>query len=244
MAGSTFVFTDRDRRIGEEARRFGVVTRDQLMRLGLFTSATRAKARLKILTDHGVLTARPHAVSETAVRFVYLPGPQLVDRGSRRRFAQASPFFVDHQLGLVDIRIAFERATLVERWLSEKDLTQTVPGITPDAYVEYAVGTARYAAFVEYDRGTETLSRIAHKVRAYTQFAFSGAFEQRFKRRYFRLLLVTNTPGRLVTLSKTAAGVTEKVVRLCLLRDLIERGPLQPIWRRPGGEPIETLIAS
>jgi len=244
MAGSGFVLTDRDRQLATEVLRFGALTREQAMRLGYFTSATRAKARLKILTDQGVLTTRPHAVSQRGVRHVYLPGRELLGGSARARMRHTSPLFLAHQLGLVDIRIAFERHTSLERWWTEKELVAASLGFIPDGYIEYRIGAQAFSAFVEYDRGTETLTRIQHKVRAYAQLAFTGTFEQRFGRKYFRLLLVTDTPGRLATLSKASAAVTDKVVRLTTLHDLTTRGPQQSIWIRPGVPVPESLTGS
>jgi hypothetical protein len=244
MAGNTLALTERDQRLCLEVQRFGALTREQAMRLGLFRSPTRAKARLKILADHGLLTVRPHAIPQHGVRHVYLPGPALRTPGVRSRLAHVSPLFLAHQLGLVDIRIAFVHHTAVDRWWTDTELRAAKLGLLPDSYVEYRQGTHSYAAFIEYDRGTETQARIHDKVRAYADLAFSGRFERTFGRRYFRLLLIADTPGRLTTLSKTAATVTDKVVRLGLLRDLITQGPLASIWRRPGGLRLEPLTPS
>lgn len=244
MAGNGFVLTDRDRQLVAEVLRFGALTREQTMRLGFFRSSTRAKARLKTLTDQGVLATRPHAVSQRGVRFVYLPGRELLGGTSRTRLRHVSPLFLAHQLGLVDIRIAFERHTQLDRWWTEKELVAAALGFIPDGYVEYAVGPHKFSAFVEYDRGTETLARIQHKIRAYAQLAFTGTFEQRFGRKYFRLLLITDTLGRLHTLSTAAAAVTDKVVRLTTLNDVITLGPQQSIWRRPGATDLQTLTGS
>lgn len=241
MGGKTLAVTERDRRICDLALRFGAVTREQLQRLGLFTSATRAKARLKALTDQGLLAAHPLAVHQRGVRFVYMPG-RLLQPG-RRRSEGLSPFFVSHQVGLVDIRIAFELRTTVRQWMSDKDLAALSLGFIPDGYVEYAKGGASFAAFIEYDRSTESLVRLERKVRDYTTFAFSGRFEQQFHRKYFRLLLVAETTGRVDSLSKTAARVTDRMVRLTTLSALNTYGPLAAIWRRPGGRQLESLTA-
>lgn len=241
MTGRALAMTERDLRICDEVRRFGGLTREQLQRLGLFQSPSRAKERLKRLVDHGVLTTRPHAVHQRGVRFVYLPGPAIVPKGTRT--PQLSPLFVAHQLGLVDIRIAFLRHTEVERWLSDRDLAPMSLGFIPDGYVEYRVGQATFAAFIEYDRGTESLAHIEEKVKAYTAFGFSGKFEQRFGLKFFRLLLVADSRGRLQNLGKAAARVTDRVVRLAPLESINTHGPLARIWRRPGGQQFESLTA-
>lgn len=242
MAGNTLVFTDRDRRLCAEVLRFGALTREQAMRLGFFHSQSRAKERLKKLVDHGLLITKPHAVSQRGVRFVYLPGRELTK--SRDRLLHASTLFVAHQLGLVDIRMTFERDTLVQRWWTDRELAPLALGVIPDSYVEYTHDAKSYGAFIEYDRGTETLSRIERKIRAYLDLAYSGRFERMFHRKFFRLLLVTDSARRLSTLSKTVAGVTDRVVRFTTLDELIIHGSLGSIWRRPGATATESLTGS
>jgi hypothetical protein len=244
MTGKGMTLTQRDRAVLLEANRFGVMTREQLTRLGLFASKTRANERLKKLVDAGLLVSRRQAGEGLGVRLVYLPGPRLPGSTEvRRRWTQASAFFLAHQLGLVDVRVAFERATTVSRWLADSDLAGLTLGMIPDGYLEYAAGGLTYAAFVEYDRGTETLGRVERKVRAYADLAFSGRFERLFGRRFFRLLLITDSPTRLAHLSDSAARVTDRVVRLSTLSEVSHHGPLASIWRRPGATVSEFLTS-
>ena len=245
MNGKVLAFTERDRAIVREVARFGVMSRDQLMRLTFFASKTRANERLKRLVDEGHLAARRQPIPVGGPRFVYLPGRLSVDaREVRKRFSDVSDLFLIHQLGLVDIRIAFEQHTTLSRWLPEKDLAGLSLGLVPDAYLEYEVGTLTYCAFVEYDRGTETRGRIERKVRAYLDLAHSGRFERTFTRTFFRVLVVTDSAGRLTTLSQTAARLTDRILRFTTLRELSHHGALASIWRRPGANVSESLTGS
>ncbi len=245
MTGKSLAFTERDGAIVSEVTRFGVMSRDQLMRLKFFSSKTRANDRLKRLVDQGYLASRRQPIPVGGPRCVYLPGRLLPDgRDVRTRFADVSDLFLSHQLGLVDIRLAFEQHTHLLRWVPEKDLTGLSLGVVPDAYLEYEVGTLTYCAFIEYDRGTESLGRIERKVRAYLDLAHSGRFERTFSRRFFRVFVVTDSVGRLVTLSQTAARITDRILRLTTLLDLSHHGPLMSIWRRPGASASESLTGS
>jgi hypothetical protein len=152
-----------------------------------------------------------------------------------------SELFVAHQLGLVDIQLAFEAHVRLTRTLSEHDLHPMNLGVVPDAYVEYAHQEAEFSAFVEYDRGTETLGTIERKARGYLDLALSGRFSRQFQRRFFRTLLVTDTVGRLSTLSSAVARVTDRVMRLTTLGELVALGPQSAIWRRPGSHVSESL---
>ena len=53
MTGKSLAFTERDGAVVSEVTRFGVMSRDQLMRLKFFASKTRANDRLKRLVDEG-----------------------------------------------------------------------------------------------------------------------------------------------------------------------------------------------
>lgn len=245
MTGKSLAFTERDRAVAIEVTRFGVMSRDQLMRLKFYSSKTRANERLKRLVDAGYLASRRQPLPVGGPRCVYLPGRQLADgRDVRRRFGDVSDLFLTHQLGLVDIRIAFEQHSTLLRWLPEKDLVGLSLGLVPDAYLEYEVGGLTYCAFVEYDRGTETLGRIERKLRAYLDLAQSGRFERTLRRRFFRLCLVTDSAARLATVSQTAARLTDRIMRLTTLPELSHHGPLMSIWRRPGASASESLTGS
>lgn len=245
MAGESLLLTERDRALLSEVQRFGAMTRAQMMTLGFFRSKTRANERLKRLASTELLATRPLPLDAGGPVTVYVPGPALVtDRAVRRRVFEGSPLFVAHQLGLVDIRIAFDRQTTVERWLSEHELKGLTGRVIPDAYAEFVVAGRSYAAFIEHDRGTETLGRIEQKVRAYTNLAFSGEFERQFKRRFFRLLLIATSPRRVENLAAATARITDKVVRLTTLAQLTTSGPLASIWRRPSSNDFESLTSA
>jgi hypothetical protein len=242
VTGKPLALTERDRAVVSEVTRFGVMSRDQLMRLKFFSSKTRANDRLKRLVDEGYLASRRQPLPAGGPRCVYLAGRLLTDeRVARKRFADVSALFIDHQLGLVDIRLAFEQHTHLLRWLPEKDLAGLSLGLVPDAYLEFEVSALTYCAFVEYDRGTESLGRVERKVRAYLDLAHSGRFERLFTRRFFRVLLVTDSPGRLTSLSQAVARLTNRILRLVTREDLSHCGPLMPIWRRPGATVSESL---
>lgn len=245
MVGKAIALTDRDKAILRDVGRFGVITRRQLMALQVFRSPSRAKERLKRLADAGYLVSRRRPLSIGGPQFVYALGP-LVDesRSARKRLTECSDLFLAHELGLVDVHIAFARATTIMRWVPAKDLVDQSIGIVPDAYTEFEHEGLTYCAFVEYDRGTETLGRVERKMRAYVDFARSGRFVRLFHRQFFRVLVITDTIGRQATLSTAAARITDRVLRFTTLPTLTREGPLQSIWRRPGVTASESLTSS
>jgi protein involved in plasmid replication-relaxation len=242
MAGERLALTARDRQILMEVGRFGVMTKDQLLRLGFFRSKTRAKERLKRLVDGEYLAVRQQPIAPGGPRFVYRLGSAASDSHTHsRRLAVVSDLFLAHELGLVDIRIALERDTTVKQWHVGKDLAAANLGIVPDAFCEYDVSGRTFCAFIEYDRGTETQARFQRKARAYADLAFSGRFKAILHRKYFRVFVVTDSVARFTNLSHSIAAVTSRIFWLTTLSELSQHGPLASIWRRPGADRLESL---
>lgn len=240
MIGSHIGITDRDRRLIAEVTRLGAVTRDQLQRLGFFHSVTRAKERLKKLVDAGYLECRRQPLPSGGPRGVYFVGSS--SGTSLRRLAKTSDLFLSHFLGLVEIRIAFEARGRTVLWTSDRDLADRKLEVVPDAYLELDQGGRVVCAFIEYDRGTETLARFERKVRTYIHLAYSGLFSKTFQRTFFRVLVVTDSIGRLASLSHLVAKQTDRIFRFALLSELQHQGALASIWRRPGAKTSESLI--
>src|SRR5258708_16924350 len=164
MDGKALGLTERDRFVLSEVRRCGVVTGAQLMRLNLLGSKTRANERLRKLVAEGYLAAKRQPLHVGGPRFVYLPGPALKDgQEARRRWSDASDLFLHHQLGLVDIRLAFEQHPTLARWATDKELASSTLAGVPHATLEYEARGLTFCCFIEYDRGTETVSRVDKK---------------------------------------------------------------------------------
>jgi hypothetical protein len=245
MLGKRLALTARDHKILMEIGRFGVMTKDHLIRLGFFRSNTRAKERLKRLVDEKYLAVRQQPIAPGGPRFVYRLGSAASDSQTRsRQLATISDLFLAHELGLVDIRIALERYTTVKQWHVAKELATANLGIVPDAYCEYDVSALTFCAFIEYDRGTETQARFERKAKAYADLAFSGRFSAILHRQYFRVFVVTDSASRLANLSHSIAAVTDRIFWLTTLSELSQHGPLASIWRRPGGDRLESLTVA
>lgn len=243
--GNAIVLTGRDRRVITDVADFGVLTRDHLQRLGHFGSKTRANAVLIRLVRHGYLSRRGLPSVAGTRRALYLIGPNAVDlldrpreasRSERRRLTVSSDLFLEHQLLVNDVRLAFHRerpSYQCDRWLSDVALRAMHLGLVPDGYVEYTVDARRFAAFVELDRGTETLGRWQTKTRGYVQLATSGQFTTALGRRFFRVLVVTTSAPRLAHIRQVVAGQTDRIFWFTTLERIRTDGPLAKIWLRP-----------
>lgn len=138
--------------------------------------------------------------------------------------------FLDHLLATNDIRVRIERAapksglqlldwhddaTLAEAAGEDAFPMTTASGIqqmatvNPDGYLVLTqIGSPTvHRAFVEADRGTESLPRWGEKVARYLAYMHSDAFRKRYHaRKPFRVLTVTTGDQRLTHLKE----VTEK----------------------------------
>jgi hypothetical protein len=253
--GSGMVLTDRDRSLIAAVADLGIATREQLARHLRFGSTTRANAVLLRLFRHGYLARRLQPSLRGTRRLTYFVGPQGhellgsfprdTSSTGRRRWPVASDLFVDHQLDVNDVRLAFEHFECsgyeFVRFRSERELSQMNLNIVPDGYIEYRFNDKAYALFLEVDRGTETRSRWSTKVNAYLSLAHQGIFSERFGRRFFRVVTTAPTLRRLKGLSAEIAKKTDRIFWLSVRDDLLRLGPFARLWYRPNGDGPKSL---
>lgn len=79
--------------------------------------------------------------------------------------------------------------------------------VLPDGYfcLNTPKGKARF--FLEVDRGTEALSKVAPQLAVYEAYTSSGQYQERFQAKSLRILMVTTTPKRLHNLKAVARKV-------------------------------------
>lgn len=251
--GKGMVLTDRDALVVREVHAFQLLTRDQLVRLGHFGSKTRANATLLRLVRFGYLARRYQpsvAGTRRALYFVgpqagsLLPGPTLT--ADRRRVAQLSDLFIAHQLLVSDVRLAFHSPVVgyrLTRWMSDIDLRPLALGLVPDGYVEYELQGRTFGAFVEVDRGTETLGRWVAKVNAYLALAASGRSRTLLARQFFRVLVVAPSGARLTNLRRATATRTDRMFWFTS-PDQLSAGPFAQVWWRPVETSRHSLLES
>ena len=241
-AGNPMVLTERDRRVIVDIGSFQLLTGQHLRRLGHFHSKTRANATLLRLVRHGYLSRRSlPSVAGTATA-LYFVGPRagdVLERPAatvRRKISSLSDLFVAHQLLITDVRIAFRSPVAgyeCLRWRTDAELRARNLGLIPDGHVEYALDGKHFGAFVEIDRGTEDLERWAAKVRSYVLLTRSDTYRQLFGRAFFRVLVITESDGRLQHLRQVTAKLTDRVFWFTTMDRLRSSGPFDSIWWRP-----------
>ncbi len=193
--------TARDRRLIEDIVLHHVMTSQQTVALGYFSSLSRANRRLLTLVRAGLLERVTVNASFQARKALYRASKHA--RGSidqrvatllaRRR---CSPLQLDHSLAAVDVRIKL-RDLRMDRWLAEPQcrhkytiqrgsLTQA-EDFRPDGVATFR----EWLVFVEVDRGTVSLARFKAKLDGYATYVRSGVLVETYGQVQPVLLVVT-----------------------------------------------------
>jgi hypothetical protein len=136
---------------------------------------------------------------------------------NRRRFVEPSSLFLDHTLDIADLAIRLReeaRAGRTELLRLEtepdcwRDFTNANGGtstVKPDLAVVTADSETEMWAYVEVDRGTESIPRILAKSRLYQQYAATG-IEQREHGIFPAVIWVASDPLRAERIARAIAA--------------------------------------
>ncbi len=250
------VIQERDRNLLRELAVMRVIDREQAKKVAGFQSTTRANYRLLLLTRAGLLrrfflgtraggAKALYSLSEKGARCVEVPY-----RGLRRPKDKAliADFFVQHQLAVNEIYCALkcgtspDARTVCRRWLSF--LQPLAPGLRliPDGYAEFQTGDEVVALFLEVDLGHERLKVWKEKIQNYLQLALTGEFQRRFGQDRFRVLVIAHSEGRMFSIRKVVAALTEKIFWFSSLEAIERKSVFGPVWLRPRGEVRQPLF--
>jgi hypothetical protein len=175
-----------------------VLSRDQVIRIGYFTSISRANRRLTALTEEGYLRIydspfvgqRIYWIGRQAIPYLSVDVQKLV--GGR----VGSPRFLRHSLAVTEVRIALlERGATGWRYESELWRRFEVQGISYEVRPDGSVRNGQISTFIEVDMGNVSPSKFGAKIDAYKAI-------QRGSNVKFNLLIVAPTKARLNTLLK------------------------------------------
>lgn len=239
------ILTPRDRELLAELHTLKVIDREQAKLIGPFGSTARANARLLALTRAGYLKRTIVGTIIGGRKAVYfLPGRAP---GTRRGPLAREEAF-GHQLAVNAVHLEFTHAAQPLRevsgasWQSfNATLAPDLP-LVPDGLVEIATLAGRLSAFVEVDRGTESLRVWERKVSLYVELAVSGAHRQFTEAEHFRVLVIAETTKRRDQLRAEVARQTTKLFWLASMDEIERRGVWSPVWiRSAGGDPVQLV---
>lgn len=252
------VLQPRDEAIIEAVYHYGLLTGEQVQKLVGFGCAPRRNVRLRALFDHGYLDRKFLPTIRGSAKVVYVLGPKgvfiaaqklgldPVEVKRRRKAALAmKPLFLEHALQVNDIRLVFtlamegHPAMKLDRWKHTPELSEV--RLIPDGYCRYWYREQLWSFFLELDRSTESHRRFKAKVETYLNFGLSGHYQRHFGLKFFRVLVVTLTPERLLNLKRLVAGITEKIFWFATLKDLTPETVFGRVWKRPNTEGLFAL---
>ncbi|TQL75368.1 protein involved in plasmid replication-relaxation [Stackebrandtia endophytica] len=233
--------TPRDLTLIDTLGRHRVLTIHQIGLL-LFNSEQAARARVKVLVDIGVITRFRQAIRPGSQAYRYTLGhlgayihaaathqPTPTRAATTRRITElAASQQLNHQLGINDFYARLTHACRVHggvevvQWLTEREATALAGGtIRPDAAGALRTTTGNEIAFwYEHDRGTETLSHLIQKIRAYDRLPHHH--------RQRTLLIEMTSPGREVNLHK---ALEHSQTACTVVTAATPTDPLDAVWR-------------
>ncbi len=275
--------TERDMLTIKAVNDFRVMRQDQVQHL-LYPSPTPAQRRLWLLWQHKYLKRAflPVITGAQTSPILYMVDKRGVDllksefdysneqlRYSRK--TQISSRFLEHTLGIGDIRLSVEfsckeRRFTLQEWYDEKKIKSDFDrvdirgrrgvSVLPDAYLKLALGnvhdktTTHLYFFIEYDRGNESLLFFKRKIQTYSVYFQSGKCNKRYGTNLIRVLSIfeggSNRTGttRLQNICKLAEKTnTHSYFWFATLNDVSKYDFLTaPIWWRPKANKQTELI--
>lgn len=266
--------TDNDRRIVQLVYDYRLLSQEQIQRL-LNRSKPTVQRLLRRLYDHRYLDRvfLPIAAfgSSPALYILDRQGIEALQRMGIEDFTalpkkNLSGMFLEHTLAMNEFRIRLTlacqtRGWQIERWYTENEIKADydrvrVPGkahavaVVPDSFFSIAVpekGITHF--FLELDRGKMDLKTFQQKIKAYVAYHRSGAYQQRYDAKGFRVLTVVDGIGRgrvtnLAQITGEVSGIGRRfwfvnladVTRANILTD--------PIWQVAGStDPVALFRA-
>jgi hypothetical protein len=253
----------------------GALTREQIRHLffrkaeGLGSVQTACR-RLKVLVERGYLHRVRIPTRMGSGPYVYFPGAQaeialskdeaMLARG-RRRVRIHSATEVAHSLETTNFYVRLnedlqERGGHIIVWLSERQAHYILPGssrslpLTPDAYCLWTLCREEGSFFLEWDRGTESMIRIAEKLARYEVYYRTRAYHDHLGEIGLRprLLFVVPDERRKGKLTGWVARRLNKgewaslPTILVATRDEANADPLGSVWRRPDSSGAVRLV--
>jgi len=262
------IITDRDIELFDVLRKHGVMTRKQVQEDFNWDCVSDVNRRLRKLYDVGYIDRRflPRKFGPTPA--VYMIGNEGVKtlasekrfkvatlNRRRYRFKNLSDNLLPHELLITDYACLL-KSTLrrypdcgIHKWESDEEIVErcnVIDGgadveLKPDAYGSYHLHKTLFNFFLEADLGTEPISRIKKKVELYRSFKASGLFQKSFKRKAFRLFIVTNSGIRARNMCQSLPVVDDLKIFIGNF-EAIRIDPLfAPVWLMAGESKAQGL---
>lgn len=214
--------TQRDTRLVKDVALSHVLARDHVLRLGYFTSISRANRRLRILVENGYLRIHPTPFFSQSLYWVGPSSRQVVGTHieTMLRGRVGSPRFIQHSLAICEVRLALaDRGG--EEWRFEGQLWRQFRygtrrlEIRPDGFILLK----GKPTLIEVDLGTVSLAKFKEKITAYSLFAMQRQAATFLHEKGIRILVITTSENRAKNLSGSCTAYSVNL-RFMTFKDL------------------------
>lgn len=200
--------TDRDLRLIRDVCLSHVLSRDQILALGYFTSVSRANRRLSALVSAHYLKVlqlpfKLQRLFVAGTKSSKVVGPRIA---SVIRGRAGTPRFLQHSLAVTEIRIA--TAVIDAEWRFEPQVRDQfrfgprLVEVRPDG----AVLSDSTVEFIEADLGNVSAAKYAAKISGYARYMESDRYWSSYGDRASSVLTVTTGSRRMSHLQSLLAG--------------------------------------
>jgi hypothetical protein len=249
------------------AEKFRILNREQIGELFPMGSIRRLNFRLKKLCDSGYLSIRTLAQMGNATKHGYYLGPRAAElfvnpterkivNSVRAQVPQLAESGLAHRMLVDSIHIRFMTAGReypeykLLTWIDQyspwwQDLERYGVPVRADGYGEYLVllhFDSLFTFFLEVDRGTERGETLQDKIDRYMQYAESGAYEEHFAAKPFRVLFITTTDRRMEGMLRMMKHSRPDIFWVTTRKRFTASKLLDAYWRRPNRSETYSLL--
>lgn len=203
--------TPRDVRLLRDIALSHVLSRDQILALGYFSSVTRANTRMRELSGLGLARRLSTPFfGQGLYQVTPRSGPILGERISPLvQGRTGSPRFLQHALATTNVRIQLlSRPAVTWRFEQQASCAFRFGGRTWEVRPDGLCLAEDLVTAIEVDLGHVAPAKYKEKLRAYEAFTASGEVGRSWHCATFRLLTVTTGPLRAGRLARLVPSTT------------------------------------
>jgi hypothetical protein len=158
--------------------------------------------------------------------------------------------FLEHTLGLVELRIAFTKLASHQKWSEFEWLPEPLCRheysvrngtrwacqiLKPDAFACWKIGAQEFCHFIELDLGHVSQRVFRSKVQGYQRYHSLGLFTEAYGSSSFSVLVITTGQRRIESLLSAVQPGLSPFFLFATFSSLRELGPAGASWRSAEG---------
>lgn len=187
---------------------------------------------------------------------------QEIDVALVKRRTQAVPSYIGHAVAVASIAASFHafaveqgyqvgeflcagEARYCYEWIPPSEAKWKPEELRPDGLLHLQRGDDSFSIHVEADMATQGRCELQSKLEAYALYVRTGALKKRLSQSTLHLAIVTTSPERVEVIQRVLSGLKSPQLaetRITTFTELIQQGPLAPIWRSHSPSPLKGLL--